>query len=57
MSKETDRIESDDRERGRKELYIEKKDAERRVRGGRMMARKNKWGENNIKHDILEDDR
>ena len=40
MIKETDGIESDDRERGRKEQCIDKKDEERRLRGVRAIARK-----------------
>ena len=42
MTEESDGIESDDRERGRKERESETKDAERRVRGGKVMARKTK---------------
>ena len=40
MTKETDGIESDDRERGRKEQCSDKKDEERRLRGGRVITRK-----------------
>ena len=38
--KETDGTESDDRERGRKQQCSDKKDEERRLRGGRASARK-----------------
>ena len=40
MTKETDGIESDDRERGRKEQCSDKEDEERRLRGGRAITRK-----------------
>ena len=40
MTKETDGIESDDRERGWKEQCSDKKDEERRLRGGRAIVRK-----------------
>ena len=40
MTKGTDGIESDDRERGRKDQCSDKKDEERRLRGGRASARK-----------------
>ena len=40
MTKETDGIESDDRERGRKEQCSDKKDDERRLGGGRPIAKK-----------------
>ena len=42
MTKGTDGIESDDREKGRKEQCSEKKDEERRLRGGRVITRKTK---------------
>ena len=40
MNKKTDGIESDDRERGRKEQCKDKTDEKRRLRGGRGIARK-----------------
>ena len=40
MTKQTDGIESDDRKRGRKEQCSDKKDEERRLRGGRVITRK-----------------
>ena len=40
MTKEIDGIESDDRERGRKEQCSETKDEERTLRGRRMITRK-----------------
>ena len=40
MTKDTDLMQSDDRERGRKEQRNDKKDEERRLRGGRKSARK-----------------
>jgi len=40
MTKETDGIENDDRERGRKEQCSDKEVEERRIRGGRVITRK-----------------
>ena len=52
MTKETDGIESDNRERGRKEQCSDKKDEERRLRGGRVITRKTE--KKNGKHDMQE---
>ena len=57
MIKETDGTESDDRERGRNQQCSDKKDEERRLRGGRASASKNRWRKNNRKHDMQEGDR
>ena len=57
MTKPTDGIESDDRERGWKEQCSDKKDEERRLKGGRVDCKENKWRKNNRKHDMHEGDR
>ena len=46
MTKETNGIESDDRETGQKEQCSDKRDEERRRR---VIKRKNKWRKNNRK--------
>ena len=56
MTKETDGIESDDRERGRKDEYSEKKDEERRLRGWRAIQRKPNGEKNNRKRDMQDGD-
>ena len=58
MTKETNEIESVERERGRKEKCSDKKDEDRKVMGvraGRLQGKHNR--KNNIKHDMPEGDR
>ena len=55
MTKDTDGIESDDKERGWKEECSDKKDEERRLRR-EGECKEHKWKKDNRKHDMQECD-